>query len=187
MPNQTCSHTPSSRFTKRSRWIRVGAFALACSFGSLLLWNDASTADGTRDNKGFNRVTGSSVEPAQYVPGEVIVKFLDSASKATIAAAGGQTIKSLAGDGERVQHVRLNKGETVEAALERYRHSPAVEYAEPNYIHQLAAIPNDTRFSSLWGLHNTGQTGGTADVDIDAPEAPATNSAPSVSVGARSC
>jgi subtilisin family serine protease len=175
MPNQTCSHTPSSRFTKRSRWMRISAFALACSFGSLLLWSDASTADAIQENREFNRVTGSLVEPAQYVPGEVIVKFLDSASKATVAAAGGQMIKSFAGGEGRVQHVKLNKGETVEAALERYRHNPAVEYAEPNYIYQLAAIPNDTQFTSLWGLRNTGQTvngiGGTADVDIDAPEA----------------
>jgi len=116
------------------------------------------------------------VEPAQYVPGEVIVKFLDSASKATIAAAGGQMIKSTAGGEERLQRVRLEKGESVEHALEKYRHSSAVEYAEPNYIHQLAAIPNDTQFrTSLWGLHNTGQTVngtvGTVDVDIDAPEA----------------
>jgi subtilisin family serine protease/uncharacterized protein (DUF2141 family) len=175
MPSQTCSHTPSSRFTKRSRWIRVGAFALACSSGSLLLWNDASTADAIQENREFNRVTGSLVEPAQYVPGEVIVKFLDSASKATVAAAGGQMIKSFAGGEGRVQHVKLNKGETVEAALERFRHSPAVEYAEPNYIYHVAAIPNDTLFTSLWGLRNTGQnvggTVGTADVDIDAPEA----------------
>ena len=176
MPSQTCSHTPSSRFTARSRWIRVGAFALVCLFGSLLLWNDASTADGIRENRGFNRVTGSSVERAQYVPGEVIVKYQDSASKATIAAAGGQVIKSTAGGEERLQRVRLEKGESVEHALERYRHSPAIEYAEPNYIHQLSAIPNDTQFrTSLWGLHNTGQTVngtvGTADIDIDAPEA----------------
>ena len=175
MPSQTCSREPSRRSTKRSRWMRLGAFALVCSAGSLLLWDDASTADATRDNRGFNRVTGNSVEPAQYVPGEVIVKFLDSASKATVAAAGGQMIKSFAGGEGRVQHVKLNKGETVEAALERYRHSPAVEYAEPNYIYQLAATPNDTQFTSLWGLRNTGQTvngtGGTADIDIDAPEA----------------
>ena len=97
MPSQTYSHIPSSRFTKRSRWMRVGAFALVCSFGSLLLWNDASTADALQENRGVNRVAGSSVERAQYVPGEVIVKFLDSASKATIAAAGGQMIKSFAG------------------------------------------------------------------------------------------
>ncbi len=175
MPSQTCSRTPSSRFTKRSRWMRIGALALVCSSGSLLLWNDASTADAIQGNREFNRVTGSSVEQAQYVQGEVIVKFLDSASKATVAAAGGQMIKSFAGGEGRVQHVKLNKGETVEAALERYRHNPAVEYVEPNYIYQLAAIPNDTQFTSLWGLRNTGQTvnetGGIADIDIDAPEA----------------
>ncbi len=49
MPSQTYSHKPSSSFTKRSRWMRVGAFALVCSFGSLLLWNDASTADAIRE------------------------------------------------------------------------------------------------------------------------------------------
>jgi subtilisin family serine protease len=179
MPNQICSRTLSSRSIKRSRWMRLGVCALVLLAGSLLLWNDARTADTTRENRGFNRVTGSSVEPAQYVPGEVIVKFHDSASKATIAAAhalaGGQTIKSFAGGADRFNHLKLGKGENVEDALAKYRHSPAVEYAEPNYLHQLTAIPNDTQFSSLWGLHNTGQsvngTAGTADVDIDAPEA----------------
>jgi len=159
--------------------MRVGAFALVFSAGSLLLWNDARTADTTRENRGVNRVTGSSVEPAQYVPDEVIVKFHDSASQATVAAAhalaGGRTIKSFAGGADRFDHLKLGKGENVEDALAKYRHSPAVEYAEPNYLHQLSAIPNDTQFTSLWGLHNTGQdvngTVGTADVDIDAPEA----------------
>ena len=32
-------------------------------------------------------------------------------------------------------------------------------------------IPNDTRFPEQWALNNTGQTGGTPDADIDAPEA----------------
>lgn len=32
-------------------------------------------------------------------------------------------------------------------------------------------FPNDPLLSSLWGLHNTGQTGGTVDADIDAPAA----------------
>jgi subtilisin family serine protease len=179
MPSQTCSRTTSSSLTRRLRWMRIGALALVCSFGSLLLWNDSSTADATRENRGFNRVTGSSVEPAQYVPGEVIVKFHDSASQATVAAAhalaGGQTIKSFTTGVDRFHHLKLGKGVNVEDALAKYRHSPAVEYAEPNYIHRLTAIPNDTQFTSLWGLRNTGQnvngTVGTADVDIDAPEA----------------
>jgi subtilisin family serine protease len=35
----------------------------------------------------------------------------------------------------------------------------------------MSADPDDTYFGNLWGLHNTGQTGGTPDADIDAPEA----------------
>ena len=32
-------------------------------------------------------------------------------------------------------------------------------------------VPDDTDFTQLWGLNNSGQTGGTSDADIDAPEA----------------
>ena len=38
-------------------------------------------------------------------------------------------------------------------------------YAEPNYVYQASAIPNDPRFGELWGLDQAG------DHDIDAPEA----------------
>ncbi len=34
-----------------------------------------------------------------------------------------------------------------------------------------ASTPNDPRYGELYGLHNTGQSGGSADADIDAPEA----------------
>ena len=52
-----------------------------------------------------------------------------------------------------------------------------VAYAEPNFIAQATFVPNDTYFNCQWSLHNVGpnvntcQTGGTADSDIDAPEA----------------
>ena len=49
--------------------------------------------------------------------------------------------------------------------------SPLVSYVEPDFVIAPAAIPNDPSFGSLWGLHNTGQSGGVADADIDAPEA----------------
>jgi hypothetical protein len=35
----------------------------------------------------------------------------------------------------------------------------------------LTNFPNDTRFNEQWALNNTGQSGGTVDADIDAPEA----------------
>ncbi|HYF35324.1 MAG TPA: S8 family serine peptidase, partial [Prosthecobacter sp.] len=48
---------------------------------------------------------------------------------------------------------------------------PWVRYAEPDYIVHAQATPNDPAFTNLWGMHNTGQNGGAADADIDAPEA----------------
>ncbi len=111
---------------------------------------------------------------AEYVRGEILVKFKDNATAATI-----NNINSYMGVVRKkdfkkvgVQQIKLPDDMTVEEAIEYYRHDPAVEYAEPNYIvHAMATTPNDTSFSQLWGLDNTGQNGGTFDADIDAPEA----------------
>lgn len=46
----------------------------------------------------------------------------------------------------------------------------ALPVAEPDYVLFPVGQPDDAQFPQLWGMHNTGQTGGTADADIDAPE-----------------
>jgi subtilisin family serine protease len=55
------------------------------------------------------------------------------------------------------------------------RRDPRVRFAEPDAIYRVDTLPNDPSFGQLWGLNNTGQTvktsTGTADADIDAPEA----------------
>jgi hypothetical protein len=40
-----------------------------------------------------------------------------------------------------------------------------------HYTQDRNTVPNDTYYSSMWSLDNTGQSGGTPDADIDAPEA----------------
>lgn len=181
----------SSNRASRSRWIWLGSFAVIAA-SSLVLWNDARTADTKRPNKGLNTISDNRVELAEYVPGEVLVKFRDEASNATVAAAntaaGGETITSFMAGPSKIHHLKLGKGVNVEDALAKYRQSPAVDYAEPNYIYRLTSIPNDTQFTTLWGLHNTGQsvngTVGTAGVDIDAPEAwDITTGSPNVMIG----
>jgi subtilisin family serine protease len=47
----------------------------------------------------------------------------------------------------------------------------AVSYVDTDYIVYSGATPNDPSFGIMWNLHNTGQTGGISDRDIDAPEA----------------
>ncbi|MDJ0605221.1 S8 family peptidase, partial [Microcystis sp. M53602_WE12] len=65
----------------------------------------------------------------------------------------------------------------MEKILKQYRSHPIFEYIEPDYIRTVGAFtpqatfPNDPSFNQLWGLHNTGQSAGTPDADIDAPEA----------------
>ncbi|NUQ64557.1 MAG: S8 family serine peptidase, partial [Pirellulales bacterium] len=51
------------------------------------------------------------------------------------------------------------------------RANPYVASFEADGPISVQAFPNDPEFSRQWGLYNTGQTGGTADADIDAPEA----------------
>lgn len=63
--------------------------------------------------------------------------------------------------------------DTVPEKIEAYqKDADLISYAEPDYVvYTLQRYPNDPSFSELWGMHNTGQSGGTADIDIDAPEA----------------
>jgi thermitase len=56
------------------------------------------------------------------------------------------------------------------ALVARLNRSASVEYAEVDKVMSITAVPNDPRFAELYGLNNTGQIGGSADADIDAPE-----------------
>ena len=72
---------------------------------------------------------------------------------------------------ERWERLTLDPGQDAESVRLRLAQHPAVEAAELDAVVSICLIPNDPAFSQLWGLHNTGQTGGTPDADIDAPEA----------------
>jgi thermitase len=101
---------------------------------------------------------GASAAP--YDDDTVIVKYRPGAGPL------GQVVGTIGGIGAKVLRVSGDPAE-VAARLNRRR---AVLYAEPNYILRTQAIPNDPRFRELYGLNNTGQTGGSPDADIDAPE-----------------
>jgi len=85
------------------------------------------------------------------------------------------------GAGPFAQHLitlwKLLPGKSVTEVAAQLSRFPGIAYAEPNYLWSINATtqyPNDPSFSSLWGLNNTGQSGGAPDADIDAPEAWAT-------------
>jgi subtilisin family serine protease/fibronectin type 3 domain-containing protein len=114
----------------------------------------------------------------ERVPGEILVGFersVPETERAEILARVGATDRKkrrLARIAAKLASVDPDK---VNSVLKRLEGDPRVRYAEPNFVLTVAAVPNDSSFAQLWGLHNTGQsvngTGGTADADIDAPEA----------------
>ena len=115
-------------------------------------------------------LTGTA-NAAKYDADTVIVKYASGVSTAERVAlfdtAGVQnTVGSVTGVDAKV--VRVSGDPAVVAR--RLNKSALVAYAEPNFILRATAIPNDSLFSQLYGFNNTGQTGGTADADIDAPE-----------------
>ena len=106
-----------------------------------------------------------------YVADQVIVKYqsgiTESQRSALLERSGVErTLGSVKGVNARV----LSTSADVTTVTRRLNASSLVVYAEPNYILRTSATPNDPRFGELYGLNNTGQGGGTADADIDAPE-----------------
>ena len=98
------------------------------------------------------------------------------------AAAAGQKVglhsprplmhRAMGAQGERLSTLwKLPPNADIFDAIGQLEAMPEVAYAEPNYVITTQEVPNDSQFDELWGLDNTGQTGGTVDADIDAPEA----------------
>jgi len=112
-------------------------------------------------------------DPGYFKEGEVLLKFKSEVSMLTgerLLLNYGMIIKkSFRHAG--VQVIKLPPSMSVGKAIGILMKEPSIEYVEPNFIVRICDVPNDPRFDELWGLHNTGQTGGTPDADIDAPEA----------------
>ena len=111
-----------------------------------------------------------------FGPG-VLVKFRDNVSAKSMTSLHKALQIQEKGRFRLVNNLTLvepSGGQSIEETVAALNASSSVEYAEPNYLltaFQQSLLPNDPRFASLYGLHNTGQVGGTIDADIDAPEA----------------
>ena len=157
--------------------LKIATVVVALS--GLMLGDRLVHAEQKQAPGGMTALSRNARHPAQYVPGEVLVKFRDEASSSGIQSlnvvAGAKELRVLSVNATMIHQYKLEGALSVDEAVLKYRSNPAVEYAEPNYLYWFKTIPNDAQFGSLWGLHNIGQvvngTAGRADADIDAPEA----------------
>jgi subtilisin family serine protease len=109
---------------------------------------------------------------AHAAAGDIIVQRepgLDGSERRELRRdAGVELVKTL--PLTRTELVQPAAGELAQA-LATLRASGDVVYAEPDRPATLSTARNDFFWNSLWGLENTGQSGGTVDADIDATEA----------------
>ena len=127
-----------------------------------------------------------ALDAAAFAPGRILVRFNaeDENEPAQMRAARRQTLLDSLGGGRVKKQfksvpglcvVELPDGKDVKTAIRSFRGAKGIIYAEPDYeVHALETgqmIPNDSSFGMQWNMHNTGQSGGTVDADIDAPEA----------------
>jgi subtilisin family serine protease len=166
----------------------AAALALMTLVGSSF-FGSASAAETSQRTAPRSAAPGSKLPwragSPRVIPGQFVVVWrhgVSSANTRALAANVGTIPTPAVGD---VQTVRVAPGRSVAAAIRRYERSPLVRFAEPDRLATTLAPPNDTFFAQQWGLDNTGQTHktthykglkgnshhGTADADVDAPEA----------------
>jgi len=120
-----------------------------------------------------------AADNAPYIPGELIIQLSANKAPQTLTS----DFASIGLKPKRLLSRRMNiwlfeytatnlKSADNERVLYDVRLHRDVEIGQFNhYITRRATTPNDPSFNLQWALNNTGQTGGTADADIDAPEA----------------
>ncbi len=102
------------------------------------------------------------------VPGEILVRFRPQSNgkrlgRQMLATKTGRqipmTIKAVHPVFEIVEGLRVAQVDSADTsnAIEALRARTDVVYAEPNLIRKASVVPNDPRYSEMWGLNNTGQ------------------------------
>jgi len=110
-----------------------------------------------------------------YAPGEVLIQFKERSQVNSVNTVN--TIRNLLGQNQFTQKLFnrfsamfiKSSNLSTEDLINILSQMDSVESVSPNYIRHLTT--NDTYYTSLWGLNNTGQSSGTEDADIDAQEA----------------
>lgn len=112
-------------------------------------------------------------ERPQYVEGELLLKLKPGVSPSEMDALNLRFQTSTLHHFDLIDayHLKLPASLSVEQAIKALQREATVAYVVPNHLYYLDVIPDDPSFGDLWGMNNTGQTGGTPDADIDAPEA----------------
>ena len=191
MPPASTLPKMEKQMVYRTRWIMI-VFALMVVLPSMNINAAGNSAESPPYPPPVAEPIGRLEQPEQpeFVSGRLLVKFKNSTRQTQIAATLntlGMT-QSEAFSHTGISLIQINDaselGITDAIDALQAQMGALIEYAEPDYILSIPeqmepqadglninVLPDDELFDALWGLNNTGQTGGSADADIDALEA----------------
>ena len=124
-----------------------------------------------------------------YVPGEVVVKMKPTAALRVMPSTElkrlNLEVKREQTSGSEIVYrlppamlntlTKKDAGDRTLAAVKSLRARPDVEYAQPNYIFQITATPNDSGYPKQWHYFDNGSGAGRAPGGINLPTAWETN------------
>lgn len=149
------------------RSLRLATLLLLVAAGAFATLSPVSTQSRRSRNQTV------LVDGREAVAGEALVRYRDpqsgTARERAEFEADADEVEMIGRRGLRRMHSRRHGTSSLLAML---RANPDVEYAEPNYVIRIGAVPNDPSFGNLWGLLNSGQVvsgvTGTPAADISA-------------------
>lgn len=111
----------------------------------------------------------------QFVPGQLLIKYRTATkgsrlSSDVLAMIQGTIVEEISTEAMEIANARkgIKTGDLIlvetklgtEAAIEKLRNMPEIEYAEPNWIYQHFATSNDPYYTdgSLWGMYGSSTT-----------------------------
>ena len=116
-----------------------------------------------------------SLSGQEYVPDRIIVKLAPDISRndfSSILDTNFYVVEKVLVRRLNIISIKLKNNQiSLVDAIKEFRNNPFVDKAIPDTKVFRRDMPDDTQFDQQWALHNEGQSGGTEDADIDAPEA----------------
>src|SRR3954451_16660726 len=125
-------------------------------FAALAVAVAAAVAGGSVASKAASAPKLTSELNGPTVPGQLLVRFRQGASSDSIAFAhntvGAQVLQTFQ-IVPNLQLVSIPDSLTAATAIDSYRLSPDVLYAQPNFVYHIDGVdktPNDPRYPEMW-------------------------------------
>lgn len=126
--------------------------------GDISLYNKTGYISTSSTTTKKSTMTLNTTENKKYKKGEVIVKYKESLSTQSIQNVQSkqnlQRMNALNSSKGKMVKYKIPDNKNVEEVVEHYDNLEEVEWAEPNYIAYILAIPSDTDYNEQWGFIN---------------------------------